>query len=212
MKDEGRRMNSIAVSSIRRVELGACPRAGLSSGRHCQKGVGSRFRHDVGSHYESFSRRNRLPTPFRGEHPRAAAGSRTGSEQTIPGKLRVQVAVGKSDCACGGCPLEAPIAPVGRGRQSRLLLARRSRNFRGSAKPIKGFSTYCRNGEIRWVRILGTATRSISFGSRRHICRRAWRRSRALPSNSSARAASRSTASRPTPTSNCCPGCPRCLI
>ena len=52
--------------------LGAFPRTGLSSGRRRQKGVGSRFRHDAGSHYGSFSPRNRLPTPF------AASISRRG--------------------------------------------------------------------------------------------------------------------------------------
>ncbi len=39
-----------------------------------RKGVGSRFRHDGGWHYGSFSGRNRLPPPFRGQHPLAAAG------------------------------------------------------------------------------------------------------------------------------------------
>ena len=46
--------------------------ASVAKGGRCQKGVGSRFRHDAGSHYGSFSRRNRLPTPF------AASISRRG--------------------------------------------------------------------------------------------------------------------------------------
>ena len=45
----------------RLVVIGACPRTGISSGGRCQMGVGSRFRHDAGSHYGSFSGRNRLP-------------------------------------------------------------------------------------------------------------------------------------------------------
>ncbi len=75
----------VAVASSRRDT----PRSGsLSENRHifggrCQKGVGSRFRHDAGWHYGSFSGRNRLPTPFRGEHPLDAAGSWTASWPTL---------------------------------------------------------------------------------------------------------------------------------
>ena len=46
--------------------------------RALPKGVGSRFRHSDGSHYGSFSWRNRLPTPFTAKHPLAVAGSWTG--------------------------------------------------------------------------------------------------------------------------------------
>ena len=56
-----------AIPSGPAPEVGA--RTGLSSSGHRQKGVGSRFRHEAGSHYISFSRRNRLPTPFTGRHP-----------------------------------------------------------------------------------------------------------------------------------------------
>ena len=42
------------------------------------KRVGSRFRHDTGSHYKSFGRRNRLPTPSAAKHILALAGSWIG--------------------------------------------------------------------------------------------------------------------------------------
>ena len=62
--------------------LGACPSTRLIIRRALPKGVGSRFRHDVGSRYESFSRRNRLPTPFGAEHPPSLA--RRASVATWP--------------------------------------------------------------------------------------------------------------------------------
>ena len=90
-----------------------------------QKGVGSRFRHDAGWHYGSFSGRNRLPTPFAasissprsvfGQAPREGWRSASGDGPTPSLARRASVRLPPSETVREPAYLPAGVAKRGSG-------------------------------------------------------------------------------------------------